>query len=97
MRGIVQGQPWWGFTRHHEEASGFRFVAAEGEITGRSFPDSPTVGGAFRFSGGEPVEAAWRRWAASGVNHHSAAAPGRLAGQTAAAARFLGVGFVRVS
>ncbi len=86
-----------GFTPHHEEASGFRFVAAEGEITGRSFPDSPTVGGAFRFSGGEPVEAAWRRWAESGVNHHSAAAPGRLAGQTAAVARFLGVGFVRVS
>ena len=86
-----------GFTPHHAEPSGFRFIAAEGEITGRSFPDSPTVGGAFRFSGGEPVGQAWKRWAEAGVNHHSAAAPGHLADRTAVVARFLGVGFVRVS
>ena len=85
------------FTPHHAEPSGFRLIAAEGEITGRSFPDSPTVGGAFRFSGGGSVEQAWKRWAEAGVNHHSAAAPGHLADQTAAVAKFLGVGFVRVS
>lgn len=86
-----------GFTSHHAEPSGFRLIAAEGEITGRSFPNSPTVGGAFRFSGGEPVDRAWKRWAEAGVNHHSAAAPGHLADQTALVARFLGIGFVRVS
>ena len=86
-----------GFTAHHAEPSGFRLIAAEGEITGRSFPQSPTVGGAFRFSGGGPVEQAWKRWAEAGVNHHSAAAPGHLADQTAVVAKFLKIGFVRVS
>ena len=86
-----------GFTPHHAEASGFRLIAAEGEVTGRSFPQSPTVGGAFRFSGNEPVEWVWKRWAEAGVNHHSAAAPGHLADQVEVVARFLGVGFVRVS
>lgn len=85
-----------GFTAFHGEPSGFRLIAAEGEVTGRSFPDSPTVGGAFRFSGTEPVEVAWRRWAEAGVNHHSAAAPGHLADQIEMVARFLGIGFVRV-
>ena len=86
-----------GFTPFHGEPSGFRLIAAEGEVTARSFPDSPTVGGAFRFSGTEPVGVAWGRWAEAGVNHHSAAAPGHLAGQVELVARFLGIGFVRVS
>lgn len=86
-----------GFTPHHEEPSGFRLVAAEGEITGRTFPQSPTVGGAFRFSGDEAVESLWKCWAEAGVNHHSAAAPGHLAEQVGIVARFLGIGFVRVS
>ena len=85
-----------GFTPFHGEPSGFRLIAAEGEVTGRSFPDSPTVGGAFRFSGTAPVEVVWRRWAEAGVNHHSAAAPGHLADQIEIVARFLGIGFVRV-
>lgn len=86
-----------GFTAHHDEPSGFRLIAAEGEVTGRSFPDSPTVGGAFRFSGGDPVDAAWACWAEAGVNHHSAAAPGHLADRVRVVARFLEIGFVRVS
>ena len=86
-----------GFTPHRDEPSGFRLIAAEGNVTGRSFPRSPTVGGAFRFSGAQPVELAWRRWAEAGVNHHSAAAPGYLADQVGVVARFLRIGFVRVS
>ena len=86
-----------GFTPHHAEPSGFRLIAAEGRVTGRSFPQSPTVGGAFRFRGSDSVESAWRRWAEAGVNHHSAATPGFLADQVEVVARFLGVGFVRVS
>ena len=85
-----------GFTPHHDERSGFRLIAAEGLVTGRSFPHSPTVGGAFRFSGDDPVEVVWRRWAEAGVNHHSAAAPGRLADQVAIVARYLGIGFIHV-
>ena len=86
-----------GFTPHYEEPSGFRLIAAEGEITGRSFPDSPTVGGAFRFAGGGPVAEAWGRWALAGANHHSAAAPGFLAAEVGVVARFLGIGFAQVS
>ena len=86
-----------GFTPHHDEPSGFRLIAAEGEITGRSFPDSPTVGGAFRFAGGQPVGEAWRRWALAGANHHSAIAPGSLADEVGVVARFLGIGYVRIS
>ena len=86
-----------GFTPHHAEPSGFRLIAAEGEITERSFPDSPTAGGAFRFAGDDPVEAAWRRWALAGVNHHSACAPGRLADQIAIVANYLKIGFIQVS
>ena len=86
-----------GFTPHHDEPSGFRLIAAEGEITGRSFPDSPTVGGAFRFAGGRPVGEAWRRWALAGANHHSAAAPGSLAAEVGIVARYLRIGFAQVS
>ena len=86
-----------GFTPHHDEPSGFRLIAAEGEITGRSFPESPTVGGAFRFAGGQPVGEAWRRWALAGANHHSAVAPGSLAAGVGVVARYLRIGFARIS
>ncbi|MDH3753224.1 MAG: hypothetical protein OEU32_05055 [Acidimicrobiia bacterium] len=85
------------FTPHPDESSGFRLVVAEGEITSRSFPESPTVGGAFRFAGALGVADAWKRWVTAGVNHHSAAAPGHLAADIETVARFLGVGCVRVS
>lgn len=86
-----------GFTPHADEPSGFRFVVAEGAITGRSFPNSPTVGGAFRFSGDRPADAVWRAWAGAGVNHHSSASPGHLGSQVADVAHHLGVGCVDVT
>ncbi len=79
------------------EASGFRFIASEGAITERRLSASPTVGGAFRFSGDGDPTAAWRRWAEAGANHHDALAAGHIAGQIAILARYLGVGFVQVS
>lgn len=85
-----------GFAPHHVEPSGFRLIAAEGEITGRSFPDSPTVGGAFRFAGRQSVGEAWRRWALAGANHHSAVAPGSLAAGVGVVARYLRIGFTQV-
>jgi L-fucose isomerase-like protein len=84
------------FTPHAEEASGFRFVVAEGELTGRRFPQTGTVHGAFRFGDG-PVDDAWRRWAAAGANHHSSATPGHFGDDVAAVAGHLGVGCARVS
>lgn len=86
-----------GFTPHSEEPSGYRFVVAEGAITGRSLPRSPTVGGAFRFAGEAVVAESWRAWAAAGVNHHSACSPGHLAADVADVARHLGVGCEQVS
>jgi L-arabinose isomerase len=85
------------FTPHAEEPSGYRFVVAEGELTGRSFPATGTANGAFRFAGEEPVDVAWARWVAAGPNHHSSATPGLLGGPVARVAEHLGIGCVRVS
>ncbi len=86
-----------GFTPHSDEPSGYRFIVAEGHITERSLPQSPTVGGVFRFAGDAGVAESWRAWAAAGVNHHSSASPGHLATDVATVARYLGVGCVQVS
>ncbi|MCY3561230.1 MAG: hypothetical protein OXH20_08710 [bacterium] len=86
-----------GFTPHAAEPSGYRFVVAEGHITERSLPQSPTVGGTFRFAGDAGVGESWRAWAAAGVNHHSAASPGHLAADVATVARYLKVGCAQVS
>lgn len=88
------------FTPHPGEPSGFRFVVAEGELTARTFPQTGTANGAFRFGDparGEPVAQAWKRWAQAGANHHSSATPGHLGDAVAAVAAQLGVGVVRVS
>ena len=86
-----------GFTPHADEPSGYRFIVAEGHITERSLPQSPTVGGTFRFAGDAGVAESWRAWAAAGVNHHSACSPGHLAADVATVARHLGVGCVQIS
>jgi hypothetical protein len=82
------------FTPHAGEPSGFRYVVAEGELTGRRLPATGTVNAAFRFAGSAPVAAAWERWARAGVNHHGAAAPGHHAAAVRAVAEHLGVGCV---
>ncbi len=79
-----------GFTPHPAARGGFRYVVARGELTARTFPETGTVNGAFRFRDG-PVEDAWARWASVGVNHHSSATPGDLSGEVATVARHLGV------
>lgn len=84
-----------GFTPHPDARGGFRFVVARGELTERHFSATGTANGAFRFRDG-PVEAAWARWAGTGVNHHSAATPGDIADQVVAVAGQLGVDAVVV-
>jgi L-arabinose isomerase len=84
-----------GFTPHPDARGGFRYVIARGELTTRTFPETGTVNGAFRFRDG-PVEAAWARWASAGVNHHSSATPGDLAVGVATVARHLGIEAVTV-
>ncbi len=86
-----------GFTPHADEPSGYRFIVAEGAITERYLPQSPTVGGVFRFAGDAGVAESWRAWAAAGVNHHSCCSPGHLAVDVATVARYLGVGSVQVA
>jgi L-arabinose isomerase len=86
------------FTPHAEEPSGFRFVAAEGELTQRPFRRTGTFNGAFRFAArGEPVDRAWLKWAEAGVNHHASLARGHLAFEVSLIARLLHVGFVQVT
>jgi L-arabinose isomerase len=84
------------FTPHALEPSGFRYVVAEGEITGRSFPRSGTPNGAFRFAGLTATDG-FRRWALSGASHHSCASTGLIGEGIAIVADHLGVGCVRVS
>jgi L-arabinose isomerase len=79
-----------GFTPHPHARGGFRYVVARGELTARTFPETGTVNGSFRFADG-PVEAAWARWASAGVNHHSSATPGDLSADVASVARHLGI------
>ncbi len=79
-----------GFTPHPDARGGFRLVAARGELTDRTFPATGTANGAFRFRDAT-VEAAWARWAMTGVNHHSSATPGDLAGPVVALAAQLGI------
>jgi L-arabinose isomerase len=79
-----------GFTPHPRARGGFRYVVARGDLTERTFPETGTVNGAFRFRDG-PVEAAWARWASAGVNHHSSATPGDLADDVARVATLLGI------
>jgi L-arabinose isomerase len=71
----------------------YRLIAAEGELTGRAFPDTGTANGGFRFSAGLD---GWRRWCEEGANHHSSASPGALGDAAAACSRFLNLQFARV-
>jgi L-arabinose isomerase len=79
-----------GFSPHPDARGGFRYIVARGELTARTFPETGTVNGAFRFRDG-PVEEAWARWATAGVNHHSSATPGDLSADVATVARHLGI------
>jgi L-fucose isomerase-like protein len=83
------------FTPHAQEQSGFRYIVAEGEITGREFPGTGTPNGAFRFAGSSAGEG-YRAWALEGASHHSCASPGHLAAALAQVAENLGVGCVRI-
>ncbi len=78
-----------------ELASGYRLIAAEGELTGRAWPGVGTANGAFRFHTSPALEA-WSSWCRAGANHHSALARGLLAGGVETVARFLGIDVVRV-
>lgn len=69
---------------------GFRLVAARGTLTERTFPETGTANGAFRFNEGL-VQDAWARWASLGVNHHSSATPGDVADEVVMVAKFLGI------
>ncbi len=51
---------------------GLRWIVAEGEFTGSSYPRTGTPNAGFRFASGH-VSTAWPRWLQSGVVHHSAA------------------------
>jgi L-arabinose isomerase len=75
--------------------SGYRLIAAEGELTGRGWPGVGTANGAFRFVGGAAPDA-WARWCRAGANHHSAATRGAHGRALEAVARFVGAEFVSV-
>ena len=73
--------------------SGYRLIAAEGELTGRAFPATGTANGGFRFARG--LEG-WTDWCRAGANHHSSATPGAFGSAVEALARMAGMEAVRV-
>jgi L-arabinose isomerase len=83
------------FTELDRPSPGYRYVIASGEFTGTAWPGVGTPYAAFRFGGGEALDA-WTRWCRAGANHHSAATPGAFAQPVETVARFLGVESVRV-
>lgn len=70
-------------------------VVATGQFTERTSHASGTVNAAFLFDSG-PVDEAWRRWALSGVGHHSCATDRDVSREIEAMCRHLGMGFIRV-
>ena len=56
---------------------GLRWIVADGEFTGSSYPRTGTPNAGFRFASGH-VSGAWPRWLQSGVVHHSAATNAHL-------------------
>ncbi len=75
--------------------TGFRLIAAEGELTGKGWPGVGTANGAFRFANGAAAEA-WTRWCRAGATHHGAASHGLLGAGVEALGRYLGIETVRV-
>jgi L-arabinose isomerase len=84
------------FVPHPAEASGFRYIVAEGEFTSRRFPEAGTPNAAFRFRERSAVDG-FTAWSLAGANHHSSSTPGHLADQIAEVAGHLRVGLARVS
>lgn len=72
-----------------------RFVVAEGEFTGRDFPETGVPNGSFRFYSA-PMERTWAAWLGAGVNHHSVATSGHLADDIRGVAQLTGSQFVQV-
>jgi L-arabinose isomerase len=71
----------------------YRLIAADGELTGRSFPATGTANGGFRFAHGLD---GWTAWCRAGANHHSSATPGAFGPAVEALGRFAGIEAVRV-
>lgn len=86
-----------GFAQTNDEPFKFRFVTAEGFITDRTFPNSPTVSGAFTFQDELPVTKNCKQWIEAGVNHHSAAGPGHFADVVSTVAYFLGAEHIHIT
>jgi L-arabinose isomerase len=76
-----------------EVGSGYRLIAADGELTGRGFPATGTANGGFRFARGLD---GWREWCRAGANHHSSATPGAFGDAVEALGRLAGIDVIRV-
>jgi L-arabinose isomerase len=76
-----------------EVGSGYRLIAADGELTGRGFPATGTANGGFRFARGLD---GWKEWCRAGANHHSSATPGAFGDAVEALGRLAGIDVIRV-
>lgn len=67
----------------------YRFITAQGNLTGRGFPWAGTTNGGLRLNAKDPVSS-WEAWAEAGPGHHSCLTTGRVAADIGAMASALG-------
>jgi L-fucose isomerase-like protein len=84
------------FVPHPAEASGFRYIVAEGSFGPRSFSGAGTPNAAFRFRERGSVDG-FTAWALAGASHHSSSTPGHFGDAVARVAEYLRIGCVRIS
>jgi len=67
----------------------YRFITAQGNLTGRGFPWTGTTNGGLRLDAEDPVSS-WEAWAEAGPGHHSCLTTGHVAADIGAMASAVG-------
>jgi L-fucose isomerase-like protein len=73
----------------------YRFITAQGRLTGRGFPWTGTTNGGLRLDAEDPF-GSWEVWAEAGPGHHSCLTTGHVAADLGAVASAVGCEWVSV-
>lgn len=84
------------FTPMPHAPSGWRLIAAEGEVVDSRHPHMEGPNGMFSFSGAD-VRSGFDKWAQAGASHHAVLVSGRHAAVFGDTCRLLGVDFISVT
>jgi L-arabinose isomerase len=73
----------------------YRFITAEGQLSGRGFPGTGTTNGAMNLNSNDPVHV-WEAWAEAGPGHHSCLTTGHVAADIGSLASAAGCEWISV-